>query len=131
MNDFDGVDVRKESFAYRDLVGQDKWDAFTLTFTSLAVVGATTYTGRWRRVGRAIEFQAQFLAATSIASTAGTTYLMLPTTAMGVAGSASMTNRTTNVAVGDCVIDVTNSRCYLPAQVASGNTFNIYGSYEA
>jgi hypothetical protein len=50
---------------------------------------------------------------------------------MGIAGDATMTNRTTNVAVGVCVIDVTNSRCYIPAQAASGNSFNICGRYEA
>jgi hypothetical protein len=131
MNDFDNMSVRKESFAYRDLLGQDKWESFTPTFTSLATVGATTFTGRRRRIGQQIEFQVQFLAATSVASTAGTTYLALPVAAMGVSGHADMTDRTTNVAVGVCVIDVTNSRCYLPAQLASADTFNICGSYEA
>ena len=130
MNELDDIVINK-GFSWRDLNGEDKWESFTLMFTGLTVVGATTYTGRYRRVGRGIEFQAQFLAATSIASTAGTTYLMLPVASSGVAGIATMTNRTTNVAVGTCVIDVTNSRCYLPAQAASGNTFNIYGSYEA
>lgn len=130
MNDLDGLILNHYGFAYRDILGRDKWEAWTPVFTSLAVVGATSYTGRYRRIGRKCEFQVSFLAATSIASTAGTTYLALPITAMGLAGNATMTNRTTNVAVGTCVIDVTNSRCYLPAQVASGNTFNLYGSYE-
>jgi hypothetical protein len=131
VNDFDNAAIQKESFAYKDLLGQDKWESFTLTFTSLTVVGATTYSGRFRRIGQGIEFQAQFSAATSVASTAGTTYLLLPVAALGVAGAAIMTDRTSNVAVGSCVIDVTNSRCYLPAQVASADVFNIYGSYEA
>ena len=45
-------------------------------------------------------------------------------------GIATMTNDTTNIAVGTCHIDVSTSRCYLPTQAASGNTFNIFGSYE-
>ncbi len=128
MND---DDISNKGFAWRDLLGQDKWSPFTVTFTSLTTVGATTFTGRFRRVGRSIDFQVQASAATSIASTAGTTYLALPTTAAGVAGDGTMTNRTTNVAVGVCVIDVTNSRCYIPSQIASGNTFNICGRYES
>ena len=127
----DPGDFRVESFAYKDLLGQDKWESFTVTFTSLTVVGTPTYVGRFRRVGKKIEFQVSAVASTSIASTAGTTYFMLPTTAMGIAGEATMTNRTTNVAVGVGVVDVTNSRCYPPAQVASGNSFNISGWYEA
>ena len=120
-----------ESFAWLNLVGVDSWLPFTPVFTSLTVVGATTYTGRWRAVGRKIEFQVSLLAATSIASTAGTTYMALPVTpANGISGQASMTNATTNVAVGLGHIDVTNSRCYLPAQTASGNTFNVAGWYE-
>lgn len=118
------------SFAFRDLTGQDKWETFTPVFGSLTVVGATSYTGRYRKVGRSVEFQVSFSAATSIASVAGTDYLTLPITAKGLAGIATMTNATTNIAVGVCHIDTTNSRCYLPAQVASGNTFTICGSYE-
>ena len=120
-----------ESFAWLNIVGADRWYAFTPVFTSLTVVGATTYTGRWRAVGRKIEFQVSLLAATSIASTAGTTYMALPVTpANGISGQASMTNATTKVAVGLGHIDVTNSRCYLPEQTASGNTFNVAGWYE-
>lgn len=131
MTGLDETPIRPDSFAYQDLIGQGKWESFTPTFTSLATVGATTFVGRFRRVGKAIEFQTQLSAATSIASTAGTTYLALPVAALGVTGLGNMTNRTTNVAVGVCVIDVTNSRCYLPAQTASGNLFDLYGSYEA
>lgn len=118
------------SFAYRDLTGQDLWLAFTPVFGSLTVVGATTYTGRYRVVGRSLQFQVLFSAATSIASVAGTDYLTLPVASKGLAGIATMTNDTSNVAVGVCHIDTTNSKCYLPAQAASGNTFTICGSYE-
>ena len=122
--------VDEKSFAYRDLKSQDVWQSFTPVFGSLTVVGATSYTGRYRIVGRSVQFQVQFSAATSIASAAGTDYLTLPITAKGLSGMAVMTNDTTNVAVGVCHLDVATSRCYLPAQVASGNTFKLCGWYE-
>jgi hypothetical protein len=122
--------VDEKSFAYRDIKGQDVWVKFTPVFGSLTVIGATSYSGRYRIVGRKLEFQVQFSAATSIASVAGTDYLNLPATANGLAGMAVMTNDTTNVAVGVCHLDVATSRCYLPAQVASGNTFKLCGWYE-
>lgn len=117
-------------FADRDLRGQDKWETFTPVFGSLTVVGATSYTGRLRKVGKLLQFQVQFSAATSIASTAGTDYLTLPIAAVGLSGIAVMTNDTTNVAVGLCHLDVATSRCYLPTQAASANTFKLFGSYE-
>lgn len=131
-NAFDGLLISPDSFAYRDLTQQDKWIEFSPSFTSLTVVGATTYKGRFRVVGKQCHFQVSLVAATSIASTAGTTYLTLPVTANtgSLAGIAVMSNGTTNVAVGNCHISVSNSRCYLPSQVASGNTFTIAGSYE-
>lgn len=130
MNPFDNQQIDKTSFAWRDLIGQDRWTEFTPVFGSLTVVGATSYTGRLRKVGRSMEFQVSFSAATSIASVAGTDYLTLPITAKGLAGIATMQNLTTNVSVGNCVINVSSSRAYLPDQVASGNTFVICGWYE-
>lgn len=121
----------RKGFAYRDLLGQDRWETFTPTFTSLTVVGATSYTGRYRAVGRMVYFQVQLSAATSIASTAGTTYMTLPVTAAGIAGCAVMSNETTDIAVGNCHIDPTNSRCYLPTQGASGHVYKVAGWYEA
>lgn len=130
MNELDDKTLNTRGFAYLDLLDQDVWIVFTPVFGSLTVVGDTTYTGRKRQVGRQLFFQVTFLAATSIASTAGTDYLTLPIAAKGLAGVATMTNDTTNVAVGVCHIDVTTSRCYLPSQVASGNTFTLAGWYE-
>jgi hypothetical protein len=118
-------------FADRDLRGIDRWESFTPVFGSLTVVGATSYSGRLRIVGKSVECQVKFSAATSIASVAGTDYLNLPIAAGGVAGDGgSMTNLTTNIAVGDCVLNTTTSRLYLPAQAASGSTFNLYFTYE-
>ena len=130
MNGLDDKFLNIAGFSYRDIIGQDRWEPFTPIFTSLAVVGATTYAGRFRTVGRQCFFQITLLAATSIASTAGTTYLALPVTAKGIAGEASMTNMTTNIAVGDCVIRPDLGICVLPTQIASGNTFSIAGWYE-
>jgi hypothetical protein len=124
----DTVDL--ESFAWMNLIGVDRWVDFTVAFGSLTVVGATSYTGRLRFLGRKCEFQVKFSAATSIASTAGTDYLTLPVLAKGVAGMAVMSNDTTNIAVGVCHVDVTNSRCYLPTQLASGNVFTLAGWFE-
>jgi len=129
MNELDNLQLYKPGFAYRDILGLDAWDAFTVT-VSLTVVGAPTYVGRYRFVGKQCQFQITLVAATSIASTAGTHYVNLPVAAKGIAGMAIMTNSTTKIAVGVCHIDVATSRCYVPTLVASANTFNICGSYE-
>jgi hypothetical protein len=130
MNQFDDIELDRKSFSYHELVGQDMWSSFTPVFGSLTVVGATSYTGRYRIIGRSCQFQVSLSAATSIASTAGTDYLNLPISANGISGIATMTNNTTHIAVGVCNIDPDTSRCYLPTQIASGNTFKICGSYE-
>lgn len=130
MNDLAGLTIDKKSFTWKDLQAQDAWTVFTPSFTSLTVVGATTYTGRYHIVGKQCFFQVTLLAATSIASTAGTTYMPLPVISRGIAGEATMSNLTTNVAVGVGVIDAVNGRCYMPSQTASGNTFSLCGWFE-
>lgn len=130
MNLLDDKVIDQTAFSYRDLISMDRWETWTVSFGSLTVVGATSYSGRYRVIGKSVQFQVSFSAATSIASVAGTDYLTLPIAAKGLTGFAYMTNATTNIAVGECHIDVTNSRCYLPTQGASGNTFNIVGWYE-
>lgn len=122
-------DIAKESFAWRDLLSIDRWETFTVA-VSLVVVGTPTYTGRFRRVGRQCFFQVTLVATTSIASTAGTHYVTLPITAGGLAGVATMTDGTTNIAVGVCHVDVATSRVYLPTLVASANTFTVAGCFE-
>lgn len=131
MNVFDDVTTDPSSFAWKDIRGQDRWEStWTPSFTSLTVVGDGSYAGRYRIVGRQCFFQVEFSAATSIASTAGTTYFALPFTAKGYAGAATMTNATTHLPVGDCEVSVSTSRCYIPSQSASGNTFNVCGWFE-
>lgn len=129
MNPFDNQEIARESFAYRDLLGVDRWEDFTVS-ASITVVGTPTYTGRFRIVGRQCFFQISAVATTSIATTAGTSYFALPRTAKGIGGVATMTDDTTNVAVGVCHIDVANSRVYPPSQAASADTFTICGQYE-
>jgi len=130
MNELYNKNIDPTSFSYNDLLSVDRWLDFTPTFTSLTVVGATSYSGRYRIVGRWLQFQVLFSAATSIASTAGTTYMSLPISASGSTGMCVMTDDTAKTSVGVCHVDVTNSRCYLPSQAASGDTFHLCGSYE-
>lgn len=129
MNALDDIPLDQNCFSYRDIVGKDRWEAFTPS-ASLTVVGTPTYTGRYRILGKSVQFQISAVSTTSIASTAGTSYFALPVTAKGLSGMAQMSNDTTNIAVGLCHIDVSTSRCYLPSQVASGNTFTVCGWYE-
>lgn len=124
MNIFDDANVDEGSFAYRDLLDQDVWSTFTPTGV-ITEVGATSYSGRFRIVGKQCFAQIKFSAATSIATTAGTSYFTLPVTAVGLAGSGIMSNDTSNIAVGVCHVDVETSRVYLPTQGASGNVFNV------
>lgn len=128
----DDPQIRKDTFSWRDIHGQDRWEAFTPVFGALTIVGDPSYFGRDRIVGRQCFFQVRFSAGTSIASVAGTDYLTLNRTAnaQGFSGMAVMTNDTSNVAVGVCHIDTATSRCYLPTQVASADVFLLAGFYE-
>jgi hypothetical protein len=130
MNDLDDEFIDKVSFSYRDIRGQDRWDTFTVT-ASLVLVGTPTYLGRYRFVGKSCEFQISAVATTSIAATAGTHYFDLPTNnAKGIGGVATMTDNTTNIAVGVCHIDVATNRVYVPTLVASADSFTVCGRYE-
>lgn len=130
MNQLDDKQLDQTSFSYNDLIGLDNWKTWTVAFGSLTVVGTPTYTGRFRVLGKSVQFQVSLVASTSVASTAGTDYLTLPVTAKGVAGFAYMTNASTMISCGECHIDVANSRCYLPTQNACSDAFNIVGWYE-
>lgn len=120
-----------QSWAYQNLLGIDRWDSsWVPSRTGWTDVGTPTVTARTRIIGRLCEAQVKVVPATSIATTAGTSYIALPVTAAGLSGIGVMTNLTTNVAVGVCHVDVANSRVYVPTQAASGNTFTIFVSYE-
>lgn len=132
MNIFDDISIAEQSFAYLDLTGRDRWQtSWTPARTGWTDTGAApTVTGRFKVVGRQCFFQAKVVPGTTTATVAGTSYIALPIAAAGLAGDGCMMNATTNVAVGVCVVDVANSRLYVPAQAASGNTFTIWASYE-
>lgn len=125
MNAFDDINIEPRSFAYSDLIGQDKWTVWTPTRTGWTDVGTPTVSGRFRVVGRQCFLQVKVVPATSVATTAGTSYIALPIAAQGLAGDGSMMNITTLIAVGVCAVDVANSRLYVPTQVATGNTLTI------
>ena len=120
--------MAQESFAFADLAGQDRWTEWTPVY-SFTTATALTVTGRFKVVGRQCFFQVKS-SGTSLATTAGTDYIALPLTAVGYGGTGMMSNDTANTAVGVGHIDVTNSRFYPPAQVASGNTFTFAGWFE-
>lgn len=120
-----------ESFSWRDIMGQDRWENFTPTRSGWTDVGDPVVSGRYRIIGRKCEFQIRVVPSTTVATTAGTSYVLLPVPAKGIAGDGSMANITTLIAIGVCVIDIANSRVYVPSQVATGNTLTIAGWYEA
>lgn len=122
--------VNFSGFAWRDLIGQDRWTTWDPSRTGWTDVGTPTVSGRYRLNGRKCEFQVQVVPSTTVATTAGTSYIGLPVPAAGIAGDGSMVNIATMIAVGSCAFDVTNSRVYVPTQTAIGNTLTIAGWYE-
>ena len=127
-NDLDDISLDKNSFAYRDILGQDAWATWTVTYSFATATGLTVL-GRYRIVGRMCYAQVQS-SGTSIATTAGASYIALPVPAKGYGGQVIMFNSTTNIAVGVGGIDVANSRAHLPTQGASANTFVFSFNYE-
>lgn len=123
--------IDQGSFTAGDIIGQDTWVPWTPVRTGWTDVGTSTVTGRYHVIGRQCFFVVRVVPGTSVATTAGTSYIGLPLTASGIGGNGgSMENRTSNIAVGSCVLDSTNSRVYVPTQVATGNTLTISGWYE-
>ena len=125
-------------FAWRDLTNSDAYKlrtqadiAFATQVPVITLLGAGSYAMRWRDVGRACHFEMELVSTVSLAMVAGVSYfrLPLPANTAGRGGLATMYNKTTNVAVGVCAIDLTNTRCYMPAQAASPDTFQISGWY--
>jgi len=127
VNELDNLSLDK-GFSYRDILGQDKWNAWTPVY-SFATATDLTVTGRFRVVGRQCFFQVKSTG-TSLATTAGTSYIDLPIAAQGFGGIGEMSNGTTNISVGTGHIDAATSRLYPPTQGASSNDFIFVGSYE-
>ncbi len=130
MNELDGMVLNKGGFAYRDLVGQDRWGAFTPIWTNLSVTGNLTTNARLRIIGKICYFQVKLQGSTNLSMTAGTTYMELPVHARGFTGLSTMTNFTDNKAVGVCHVDVVDDRLYPPSQTPSGDEFSLAGWYE-
>lgn len=127
-NAFDDVNVNKFGFAYLDLIGQGKWETWTVTY-SFATATALTVSGRFLIVGNICFFQVKSTG-TSLATTAGTSYIDMPVTAKGYGGGGMMFNDTTHVNVGTGNVSVSGNKFYPPTQGASGNDFVFTGSYE-
>lgn len=106
------------------------WSTFTPNRTGWTDVGSATVTGRKCKVGNVGYFQVKVVPGVTTATVAGTSYIDLPFTAAGIGGDASMTDLTTFVSVGNCVVDATNSRVYVPAQAATSDSLNISGWFE-
>lgn len=123
--------LRPQSFAYRDLIGQDRWESWTPT-VSMTIVGSPTYAGRFRVVGRLCEFQVKFTCSggNTVACTAGTSYIALPIAAKGYGGLVLAFDTSAKTAHGAGGIDVTNSRAYPAGWVASTVDVVVAGSYE-
>ena len=106
------------------------WASWTPTRTGWTDVGtAPVVTANYVRTGNIINFEIKVVPGTTVATTAGTSYVSLPVTAAGLSGDASMVDLTTLIAIGDCVIDVANSRVYVPTKIATGDSLLIAGWY--
>lgn len=108
------------------------WASWTPTRTGWVDVGTPTVTARYCQVGAVIHFQVKVVPATTTATTAGTSYISLPTSmgASSLSGDGSFMDNTTFISVGPCVFSPSNSRCYVPSQAATGDTLTIAGWYE-
>ena len=108
------------------------WTSWTPTRTGWTDVGAPTVTARYCRLGNVTFLQVKVVPGTTVATTAGTSYINLPVTAgaSSMGGDGTMTDSTTLIGVGNCVFDVANSRCYVPTQAATGDTLIIAGWFE-
>jgi hypothetical protein len=132
VNELDEKPLNRNSFSFKDIQGQDKWEPWPnngSVTVSFATATSLTITGRFKVVGRQCFFQVKSTG-TSLATTAGTSFIALPITAAGFGGMGQMSNDTTNISVGSGHIDVSNSRFYPPTQSASGNDFIFSGWYE-
>lgn len=109
---------------------QSAWTAFTAARTGWTDVGTPTVTARYCQISRICYFQVRAVPDTSVATVAGTSYITLPRTAAGLAGEGSMVDLVTLVGIGSCVIDVANSRVYVPTQTATADTLLISGWFE-
>ena len=112
--------------------GASVWASWTPTRTGWTDVGSPTVTARYCTVGKVCFIQIKVVPGTTVATAAGTSYTDLPVAAgaSGIGGDGSMGNITTFISIGNCIFDMTNSRCYMPTQGATTATLEIAGWYE-
>lgn len=96
---------------------------FTPAFTSLTEVSTVTKTGYIQQVGEFMLLSATITPSGggTSASTAGTTYLTIPTPVLG--GFGAVNNETSLIAAG--LVSVANNRLYLPTWAASADVRTI------
>ena len=125
---------KKDSFSYKDLFGHARWESVTpvVSFTEVLGGGSITYVLRYKRIGKAVFFKLTITPAggATVASTAGTSYVVLPT--MDTVDQGMVTAYSVTALTGDGVgaIDTTNKRAYPPTWTASTNTRVVSGWYE-
>ena len=112
--------------------GVGTWSTWTPTRTGWTDVGEPTVTARKCQIGNIGYLQIKVVPSTTTATVAGTSYVDLPYTAnaSGIGGDGSMLNSTTLIGIGTTVIDVANSRIYVPTQGATANTLTISAWFE-
>lgn len=114
-------------------LGTSAWSDWTPTRTGWTDVGSPTVTARYSLIGSYLcLFQVKVVPGTTVATTAGASYISLPVAAnaSGIGGDGSMGDTTAAISIGNCIFDIANSRCYVPSQVATGDTLVINGWYE-
>lgn len=124
------ADVLRGDGSYGTVPGVGVWTTWVPTRTGWTDIGTPTVTARYCQIGNVVFFQIKIVPATTVASVAGTSYISLPVAAAGISGIVEMMNLTTLVGVGSGVLDVANTRAYVPSQGATANTLTISGYYE-
>lgn len=104
---------------------QMAWTPFTAVRTGWTDVGAPTVTARYSQIKNVCYVQVKVVPNTSVATTAGTSYIDLPLPAFGFTGTGGMSDLTTFIGIGDCVVDAATSRVYVPTQLATADTLAV------
>lgn len=109
------------------------WTTWTPTRTGWTDVDSPTVTARYCTNGGLTHFQIKVVPGTTVATVAGTSYTDLPVAAGAscLAGEVFMSDLTTLLPIGAGFLSASNSRAYVPAQVATGDTLLITGWYES
>ncbi len=111
--------------------GLDRWETLWAPVRiGWTDVGVPTVTARFRIVGKQFFFQVRVVPSTTVATAAGTSYIVSAINMAGLGGDGNMVDSTTLIAIGACAFDIPNSRIYVPSQVATGDIITIAGWHE-